>query len=82
MVWNDEFYLPLNESLDPHSESIRLQKEIEYLTGFLNSVNSKLGNERFMSHAKPAVIEIELKKKADAESKLKILEENLSTLAN
>jgi valyl-tRNA synthetase len=82
MVWSDEFYLPLNESLDPHSESIRLQKEIEYLTGFLNAVNSKLGNERFMNNAKPAIIEVELKKKADAEAKIKILEENLSALAN
>jgi valyl-tRNA synthetase len=82
MVWSDEFYLPLNESLDPYSESIRLQKEIEYLTGFLNSVNSKLGNERFMNNAKPTIIEVELKKKADAEAKIKILEENLSALAN
>ena len=82
MVWNDEFYLPLNESLDPHSEGMRLQKEIDYLIGFLKSVNSKLENERFMASAKPAIIEVELKKKADAEEKLKILEDNLSALAN
>ena len=45
------------------------------------SVNAKLTNERFMNNAKPEIIENELKKKADAEAKLKILEENLSTLA-
>ena len=81
MVSTDEFYVPLSENLDPVAESARLQKEKEYLTGFLRSVNSKLENERFVSNAKPAIIEIELKKKADAEAKLKILEENLSALA-
>jgi valyl-tRNA synthetase len=81
MVSTDEFYVPLNESVDPVAECIRLRKEKEYLTGFLRSVNSKLENERFMSNAKPDIIEVELKKKADAEAKLKILEENLSALA-
>jgi valyl-tRNA synthetase len=81
MVSTDEFYVPLNESVDAVSERARLEKEKEYLTGFLRSVNSKLGNERFMSNAKPEIIEVELKKKADAEAKLQILEENLSALA-
>jgi valyl-tRNA synthetase len=81
MVSTDEFYVPLTETLDPLAESIRLQKEKEYLTGFLKSVDAKLGNERFMSNAKPDIIEVELKKKADTEAKLKILDENLSALA-
>jgi len=81
MVSTDEFYVPLQESLDPAAECLRLQKEKEYLTGFLRSVNSKLENERFMANAKPVIIEVELKKKADAEAKLRILEENLSALA-
>ncbi|MFI5136789.1 MAG: valine--tRNA ligase [Sphingobacteriales bacterium] len=81
MVATDEFYVPLTESIDPVAECARLQKDRDYLTGFLRSVNSKLANERFMNNAKPEIIEIELKKKADAEAKLKILEENLSALA-
>jgi valyl-tRNA synthetase len=81
MVSTDEFYVPLYENLDPIAESVRLQKEKEYLTGFLRSVNSKLTNERFMANAKPEIVETELKKKADAEAKLKILEENLTSLA-
>jgi len=81
MVSTDEFYIPMNETLDPLIECTRLQKEKEYLIGFLRSVNSKLENERFMSNAKPEIIEAELKKKADAEAKLKILEENLLALA-
>jgi len=81
MVHTDEFYLPLNETIDPAAECERLGKEKEYLDGFLKSVNLKLANERFMSNAKPEIIDNELKKKADAEAKLKILEENISALA-
>jgi valyl-tRNA synthetase len=81
MVSTDEFYVPLSENIDPVAECARLQKEKEYLIGFLKSVDAKLGNERFMANAKPDVIDIELKKKADAEAKLKILEENLLALA-
>jgi len=81
MVHTDEFYIPLNESVDPVAERARLLKEKEYLDGFLKSVNAKLSNERFMNNAKPEIIEVELKKKNDAEAKLKLLEESLSALA-
>jgi valyl-tRNA synthetase len=60
----------------------RLEKEKEHLLGFLNAVNSKLSNERFMNNAKPEIIAVELKKKADAEAKLKIVEDNLRGLAD
>lgn len=82
MVSKDEFYIPLANNIDPVAESERLNKEKEYLNGFLKSVEAKLSNERFMKNAKPEVIEIELKKKADAEAKLKILHDNLTSLAN
>jgi len=81
MVSTDEFFVPLNENLDPVAEAARLQKEKEYLEGFLKSVNAKLSNERFVQNAKPEVVEIEQKKRADAEAKLKMLEENLAALA-
>jgi len=81
MVHTDEFYIPLNENIDPAAERERLTKEKQYLDGFLRAVNLKLTNERFMSNAKPEVVENELRKKADAEAKLKILEDNLSALA-
>ncbi|GAA4105225.1 valine--tRNA ligase [Mucilaginibacter panaciglaebae] len=82
LVSTDECYVPLNETIDPIAESERLQKEKEYLTGFLKSVNAKLGNERFMANAKPEIIEAEQKKKADAEAKLRIIDEGLLGLAN
>ncbi len=82
MVSTDEFFIPLEENIDPLEELKRLKKEKEYLIGFLNSVNMKLNNERFMSNAKPEIIDIELKKKADAEAKLKIINDNLSAFDN
>jgi valyl-tRNA synthetase len=82
MVSKDEFYIPLTDNIDPAVETERLNKEKEYLHGFLRSVEAKLGNERFMKNAKPEIIENELKKKADAETKLKIIHDNLASLAN
>jgi valyl-tRNA synthetase len=81
MVSTDEFYIPLTENIDPVAETSRLKKDKEYLLGFLRSVNAKLTNERFMANAKPEIIDIELRKKDDAEAKLKIIEEGLSALA-
>jgi valyl-tRNA synthetase len=66
MVDVDEFFVPLNLNVDPVAERERLQKDREYFNGFLISVNSRLSNEKFMSRAKPEVIEGELKKRADA----------------
>ena len=82
LIATDEFFIPLNEDLDPLAEAERLQKEKEYLIGFLRSVDAKLSNERFMSNAKPEIIETELKKKADTEAKLRILDDGLAALAN
>jgi valyl-tRNA synthetase len=82
IVSKDEFYIPLTENIDPVAEAERLNKEKEYLLGFLKSVEAKLGNERFMKNAKPEIIENELKKKIDAETKLKIIHDNLNGLAN
>lgn len=77
----DEFFVSLNIEIDVIAERERLEKERDYLIGFLKSVNAKLGNERFMANAKPEVVENELKKKADAEARLKIVEDNLRGLA-
>jgi len=82
LVQTDEFYIPLGGHIDAGAERERLQKEIEYQEGFLRSVTAKLSNDRFVQNAKPEIVENELKKKADAESKIKILTENLAALAN
>ena len=81
MVLTDEFYVPLAENIDPVAEQARLKKEEDYLNGFLRSVEAKLSNERFMQNAKPDIIDNELKKKADAQAKLKAVTAGLAALA-
>jgi len=58
----------------------QLLKDLDYLKGFLLSVEKKLGNERFVQNAKQEVIEIERRKKSDAEAKIKAIEESLQSL--
>lgn len=82
IVGTDEFYVALADNIDVDAERERLSNELVYLHGFLKSVNAKLQNERFVQNAKPEIVDNELKKKADAETKIKIIEESLLHLAN
>ena len=72
--------MDLGDSVDPAVEKDRMQKELEYLKGFLKSVDAKLSNERFVNNAKADVVENEKKKKADAEQKISILTESLAKM--
>ncbi len=47
-----------------------LEKELFYYRGFLETLNKKLTNERFVQNAKPEVINLEKKKKSDTEEKI------------
>ena len=82
LVKTMEFYIPLESKLDTESEIKKINEELYYAHGFLSSVMKKLDNESFVSNAPRAVIEIEKKKKADAESKIKSLQERLMELEN
>lgn len=73
-----ELYIPMPGNLDTSAEKERLQKELDYNKGFLESVMKKLGNQNFVSKAKPEVIASEEKKKADAQQKIKAIEEQLT----
>ncbi|HNP07216.1 MAG TPA: valine--tRNA ligase [Cyclobacteriaceae bacterium] len=79
IVQSIEFFIPMEGKVDAEKEEESIKKELEYTRGFLNSVMKKLNNERFVKGAPPAVIEAEQKKKADAESKIAVLEENLKS---
>jgi valyl-tRNA synthetase len=59
-----------------------LVKDLNYYKGFLESVEKKLSNERFVQNAKPAIIELEQKKKADALDKIRLLEESIARLSS
>lgn len=76
----DKFYIETEAKVDTGAQKEQLQKELEYHKGFLISVEKKLGNERFVQNAKPEVVEVERRKKADAEQKIRALEESLAAL--
>ena len=81
MVGTIEFNVPLTNNIDVEAELAKLKKDLEYQHGFLASVQKKLGNERFVNNAPAAVVEGEKKKMADAESKIKSLEESIAALS-
>ena len=80
VVKADECFIPMGDSIDVEEEKENLKKELEYTRGFLNSVMKKLSNERFVAGAPSQVVEMEKKKQADAEAKIKALEESLAKL--
>jgi len=75
-----EFFIPFTGNVDIVGEISKLQQDLEYTRGFLQSVVSKLSNERFVNNAPAQVLEGERKKKADALSKIAMLEEKLTSL--
>jgi valyl-tRNA synthetase len=80
MSGKDEFFIVLANNVDAEAEKERITKEIEYLQGFLKSVEAKLSNERFVQNAKADIVENERRKKDDALSKINILEDSLKSL--
>ena len=80
LVGTNEFFIPFGDTVDLEAEKEKLTKELEYFKGFLISVQKKLSNERFVSGAPAQVVDNERKKQADAESKIKIIEEKLASI--
>lgn len=84
IAYHDAFgihwHIEKSQKNDKEAEKSQLLKDIEYQKGFMASVDKKLSNEKFVNSAKPEVVEMERKKKADAESKIKALEESLARL--
>lgn len=80
IVKGNEYFVPFSDDIDIDAEREKLQKELEYTRGFLNSVDKKLSNERFVNNAPEAVVASEKKKQADAQSKVQLLEEKLASL--
>lgn len=80
LVGTLEFYIPMDGKIDAAKERESILKEIEYQKGFIVVLDKKLLNEKFIASAKPEVVALERKKKADAEAKIKSLEESLKNL--
>ncbi|OFX53605.1 MAG: valine--tRNA ligase [Bacteroidetes bacterium GWB2_41_8] len=80
LVKSTTFFVPMGGTIDVEEELKKLQAELDYTKGFLNSVMKKLSNERFVSSAPEAVVAVERAKQADAEAKIKVLEEQIAGL--
>ncbi|SHF40418.1 valyl-tRNA synthetase [Mariniphaga anaerophila] len=79
-VKSTNFYVPLEGFIDVEEELKKLEEELKYTKGFLNSVMKKLSNERFVNNAPEAVVAKEKAKQSDAEAKIKVLEERIAGL--
>ena len=80
MVGTTEYAVPLGNLINVEEELKKLEADLKYQEGFLQSVLKKLGNEKFVSKAPANVIEMERKKQADAETKIAALKESIAAL--
>jgi valyl-tRNA synthetase len=80
MIGTTEYFVPLAGKLDIENEIKKIQEDLNYNRGFLASVMKKLDNERFVKNAPVSVLKLERKKKSDAESKIRSLEEAMKSL--
>lgn len=80
MVGTDEYAVQIGNLIDKDAEIKKMEAELKHLEGFLAGVEKKLSNEKFVAHAPEQVVELERKKKHDAESKIASLKESIEKL--
>lgn len=81
VIQKEKVFVACDIEVDADAQKAKMTEELSYLKGFLQSVDKKLSNEKFVQNAKPEIIANEQKKKADAEDKIKVLEESLASLS-
>ena len=77
---NIQYSVPLTGLVDAAEEIKKLEADLKYAEGFLQGVLKKLSNASFVNNAPQKVVEIERKKQADAEEKIRIIKEQLAKL--
>lgn len=80
VMGGDRLYIKTDKILDTAAQRKELEQEIIYCKGFLELVEKKLSNERFVQNAKAEVVDLERKKKADTLEKIQMLEESIKNL--
>jgi len=80
-VKSNEYFVPVSGAVDLDEERKKVEEELAYVKGFLQSVRNKLSNEKFVSGAPEKVIEMERKKESDALAKIVTLEQRLADLS-
>ena len=80
-VEKDKFFIETEQQLDAGILKVDLLKDLDYQKKFLESVIKKLSNERFVQNARDEVVDLERKKQADAEARIKTIEESIQNLS-
>ena len=80
LVGTTEFAIPMDAFINVEDELKKLEADLAHQQGFLKGVMAKLSNERFVQNAKPEIVELERKKKADAETRIAALEQSIAAL--
>ncbi|MCL2502893.1 MAG: hypothetical protein FWE99_07165, partial [Bacteroidales bacterium] len=80
LVGTTEFFVPLGSLTDTLGEQKKLNEELDYLQGFVASVERKLSNPEFVKNAPDKVVEVERKKKQDALAKINTIRMQLKNL--
>ena len=79
-VKSNEYFIPMEGSVNVENEIEKLSNELTYTEGFLKSIQAKLTNERFVKNAPEKVVASEKQKEADALAKITTLKNSLSSL--
>jgi len=80
LIGKDKFFIKSDQVVDAGKQKEEMQKELDYLKGFLASVEKKLLNEKFVANARPEIIALERKKQSDARAKISLIENSLAAL--
>ena len=80
IVGTTEFTIPMDKFINVEEELQKLEADLAHQQGFLRGVLAKLSNERFVQNAKPEIVALEQKKKADAESRIEALQAAIAAL--
>ena len=80
-VKSNEYFIPIEGTIDLAQEIIKLKEELKYTQGFLKSVQGKLKNQKFVSGAPQQVVDNERKKEADAIAKIETIESSIKSLS-
>ena len=75
-----KLYIPMGQLVDVAKELARITKELEAAKKFLNSLEAKLSNEKFVSRAPEAVVNAEREKAAKHRDLIAQLEESLAAM--
>ena len=80
IVGATEYNIPLESNINVDEEIAKLEADLKYQEGFLETVNKKLNNERFVANAPEKVVALEKKKRSDAEQKIAAIRSSLEAL--